>query len=123
MATSEERLRILQLLQEGKITPQEASALLDALDAPRRPAAAPSSRKARWLHIRVTDLKTGKPRVNVTLPVAMVRAALKLGSRLSTELEGLDPALLETCLAQGELCTLVDMIDEASGEQVQVYMD
>lgn len=122
MVTSDERMKILRLLQEGVISPQDAAALLDALDAPAAPGAA-KTRKARWLHIRVTDLATQRVRVNVTLPVAMVRAGLKLGSRFASELEGLDPAMLDACLAQGETCMLVNMVDEADGEHVEVYLD
>ena len=125
MATSsEERLTILRLLQESKITPQEASRLLEALDASAAPATSPiPPKKAHWLHIRVTEMTSGRVRVNVTLPAAMVRAGLKLGSRFSSDLEGLDPAMLSEFLAQGEAGMLVDVVDEKGGEHVEVFLD
>jgi len=122
--SSEERLTILRLLQEGKITSQEASRLLEALDASAAPPAPPAApKKAHWLHIRVTEMTSGRVRVNVTLPAAMVRAGLKLGSRFSSDLEGLDPAMLSEFLAQGEAGMLVDVVDEAGGEHVEVFLD
>ena len=41
MATSEERLKVLKMVQEGKITADVASELLKALDAPGRKSEAP----------------------------------------------------------------------------------
>ncbi len=121
-ASSDERLTILRLLQEGKITPQDASRLLEALDTPAAtPVVAP--KKAHWLHIRVTETATQKVRVNVTLPAAMVRAGLKLGSRFGSELEGLDPEALALLLAQGEAGVLLDVVDEDSGEHVEIFLD
>jgi len=119
--SSEERLAVLRLLQEGKITPQEAAKLLEALETPA--AAASTAPKASWLHIRITDLTTQKVRVNVTLPATMVRAGLKLGSRFGSELEGLDPELLATFLAQGEPGVLIDMVDEKDRERIEVFLD
>jgi len=119
--SSEERLAVLRLLQEGKITPQEAAKLLEALETPV--AVASTAPKASWLHIRITDLTTQKVRVNVTLPATMVRAGLKLGSRFGSELEGLDPELLATFLAQGEPGVLIDMVDEKDRERIEVFLD
>lgn len=121
-ATMEERMKILQMLQAGTITPQDASKLLDALDAPA-PKTPSEPKKGRCLHIRVTDLATKKARVNVTLPAAMVRAGLKLGSRFAPELEGLDPELLRAFLVQGDAGVLVDVVDEKDGEHVEVYLE
>ncbi|RPI98443.1 MAG: hypothetical protein EHM39_07965, partial [Chloroflexi bacterium] len=70
MTTSEERMRILQMIQEGKITAEEAVQLLEALEEsnsdikrrPSQPAAPPGylSRSGKWLQMRVTDTDTGK---------------------------------------------------------------
>lgn len=120
--SSEERLTILRLLEEGKITPEEAARLLEAMETP---AVVPpvATKKARWLHIRVTDLSTQRVRVNVTLPAAMVRAGLKLGSRFGSELEGVDPATLALLLGQGDVGVLLDVVDDKSGERVEIFLD
>ena len=82
MPNAEERMKILQLLQDGKITAAQAAQLLEALEsaansqarnAAPRPAAtqvaAPASTAGRWLRVRVTDTDTGKVRVNVRMPL------------------------------------------------------
>ena len=37
MATVEEQIRILKMVQDGKLTPEEAAQLIDAVDTPRQP--------------------------------------------------------------------------------------
>jgi hypothetical protein len=71
-----EKLRILKMLEEKKITAEEAARLLEALD---RVGSRPSERelKRRWVHIRVE--KDGDETVNVKVPLAL----LKLGFRLA----------------------------------------
>ena len=60
MATNEERLKILTMLQDGVINADEAAQLLEALgeDKPRRPGTnftppPPPGRPGRWLRVRV----------------------------------------------------------------------
>jgi hypothetical protein len=64
MATSEERMKILKMIEEGKLTPEEGAKLLAALaesrKPPRRPPARSASGGARWLRVRVTDTVSGK---------------------------------------------------------------
>ncbi len=69
----EERLQILQMLKEGKVTVEEANSLLEALgsqDAGQRPG---TDDRSRFLRIRVVE--RGKQRVNVNLPIELVRVA------------------------------------------------
>lgn len=138
MATSEERLKILQMVQEGKLTPEEAAQLLEAISAgsaapaaPRR-AAAPGEpqdaalglgRKPRFLRVRVTDTDSGRPRVNVRLPISMVSVGLKMGSKFAPQVEGLDAEQLMQIIESGELGQIVDVVDEKDGEHVEVFLE
>jgi hypothetical protein len=67
---NEEKLRILKMLEEGKIAAEEAIRLMDALD---RAETRPSERelKKKWIHIRVE--KDGRNTVNVKVPLALLR--------------------------------------------------
>ena len=50
MATSEERIKILRMVEEGKITAEEGAKLLSALSESRKPAGRkPSLRSAQQL--------------------------------------------------------------------------
>jgi len=144
MATMEERLKILTMVQEGKITPEDAAQLLEALNAgnvagsasagaaPRRPSSplepptpfeAGLGRKPRWLRVRVTDTDSGRPRVNVRLPVSMVSVGLKMGSKFAPQVEGLDADQLMQIIESGELGQIVDVYDEEDGEHVEVFLE
>jgi hypothetical protein len=70
-----EKLRILKMLEEKKITAEEAARLLEALD---RVGSRPSERelKRRWVHIRVE--KDGDETVNVKVPLALLKLGFKL---------------------------------------------
>src|ERR671930_73750 len=87
-----ERLRILQLLEQQKITAAEAADLLAALgqrgEARRRERQrwlaeelAPPSDRARWFRVRVTDQRTGRTRTNVSVPIGMVGFGLGFARR------------------------------------------
>jgi hypothetical protein len=90
---SEDRARILNMLGGGKITAEEAERLLDALesrktDAPAAPGSAASAIKGdptpllnalpKFLHVKVDG--DGGEKVDVKVPLALVRSGLKLTS-------------------------------------------
>ncbi|MGC9397893.1 MAG: SHOCT-like domain-containing protein [Anaerolineae bacterium] len=118
-ASTEERLKILEMLQNGTITAEQASELLDALAAREEKG---QEQAPRWLRIRVTDTDTGRSRVNVTLPVGLVRAGLKMGARLGPDLDHLDGETLEKVLLGGR-GHVVDVLDEEDGERVEIFLD
>ena len=105
MATQEERLRILRMIEEDKITAEEGAKLIAALAASRRnekddrksgtASSKASGQRARWLHVRVTNAKSGKQHVNINLPIGLVDIALKIAARFSPELNGLDNEVIQ----------------------------
>ncbi|KAF0112221.1 MAG: hypothetical protein FD147_282 [Chloroflexi bacterium] len=131
MATSEERLKVLKMVQEGKITPEMAAELLKALDASaRKPApedsaagSYPGRGGGRFFRVRVTDTDSGRTRVNVRLPLGMVNAGIRMGMRFSPEVEGLDAAKLAEALATGETGQIMDIYDDEDGEHVEVFIE
>jgi hypothetical protein len=136
MPNAEERMKILQLLQDGKITAAQAAQLLEALEsaansqarntAPRPAAAqvaAPASTAGRWLRVRVTDTDTGKVRVNVRMPLNLVSSGIRMGMRFAPELEGISTEDLMAFIQSGEMGQIVDVVDEDDGEHVEVYIE
>jgi hypothetical protein len=137
MATTQERMKVLEMLKEGKITPEAAAQLLDAVESepakavrpvmPQAPLPSESpdapARTARWLRVRVTDTDTGRPRVNVRLPISLVNMGMKLGARYSPEIEGIDMAALLQAVQESEPGPFVDVYDEEDGEHVEVFLE
>jgi hypothetical protein len=129
MATAEERVKILKLVQDGKISADQGVQLLEALQDPTKKKAEGSSGQpkviqvARWFRVSVTDTDTGKVRVNVRLPVNLITAGVKMGARFSPEVEGLDMDQLMTLIKAGEIGKIVDVVDEKDGEHVEVFLE
>jgi len=129
MATTEERVKILKLVQDGKISADQGVQLLEALqDSLKNKAEGPAGQPkgtqvARWFRVSVTDTDTGKVRVNVRLPVNLITAGVKMGARFSPEVEGLDMDQLMTLIKAGEIGKIVDVVDEKDGEHVEVFLE
>jgi hypothetical protein len=127
MATAEERMKILTMIQDGTISAEEGMRLLETIEEPQkrtaaqnRPTAAGSS---RFVRVQVTDTDSGKTRVNVRLPISVVSAGLKMGARFSPEVEGLDMSELMGYIRTGETGKVIDIFDDEDGERVEVYVE
>ena len=88
MADTTERSEVLQMIQAGKISAAEGVELLKAMHA--TPAARPAELDNRWLRVRVADLTSRRPQVNVNVPMTWVNAGLRIGRSFVPELDQID---------------------------------
>jgi hypothetical protein len=130
MATIEERTRILKLVEDGRITADEGSRLLAALVEPRRSGAdaasaaiATTGGPGRWLRIRVTDMATGRTKVTVNVPLALVTLGLRFGARFVPEDKGVDVDAVMEAIHSGLTGRIVDVQDEEDGEHVEIFVE
>ncbi len=130
MATVEERMKILRMVEAGTITAEEGAKLLAALEQSRkqerqsnRQAApgAPGS-PARWMRIRVTDTETGRAKVNINLPIGFVNLALKVGARFVPEAATLNMEELRQALLSGQQGKIVEVVEDG-GELVEIFLE
>lgn len=126
MATSEERMQILKMIEAGTISAGEGAELLRALDQdkgsqPSTPLKGAS--EARWFRVRVTDTRTGKSKVNVNIPMGLVNVGIKMGARFSPELEGMDLDEITEMIKSGSHGKVMDVIDEEEGERVEIFVE
>ncbi len=124
MATPDERMKILKMLEEGKLSADEASRLLKALSkgsTETRPAS--QGGESKWMRIRVTDLDGDRAAINVNLPMRLVNVALRLGAQFIPEDEDIDLEELAEALKAGLTGKIVDVIDEEEGRQVEIYVE
>jgi polyhydroxyalkanoate synthesis regulator phasin len=86
---NESRRKILDMLAQGQINPDEAERLINALDKEAAPASgsaseAPPKPKPKYLRVMVEeqqDLSLHEPSVvNVRIPLQLLRAGVKLAS-------------------------------------------
>lgn len=124
MATSDERMKILKMIDEGKISAEEGAKLLAALTESRKPSPkAPvksTSGGARWLRVRVTDMVTGKSKATINLPMGLVDAGMNIASQYAPDVAF--DELMEA-IAAGAEGKIIDVIDEEDGEHVEIFIE
>ena len=81
---NDDRRSVLQMLADGKITPDEAERLLSALDrnGGPQPAAGGHNKPPKYLRVAVdaVDSSEGPTKVNIRVPMALLRAGVRLTS-------------------------------------------
>ncbi|HET9591133.1 MAG TPA: hypothetical protein VFO91_20270 [Anaerolineales bacterium] len=126
MASVEERMKILKMIEEGKLSAEEGTKLLAALSekrvtTPPRPPGMPGA--PRWLRIRVTDMRSGRSKASVQIPLALVDAGIKIGAHFAPEVEGVDMSNVMEALRSGVTGKIIDVTDEEDGEHVEIYVE
>lgn len=124
MATTEERMRILRMIQEGKITAEEGAKLLSALRESRkdsRPVITTGRSGKGMLRVRVTDMLTGKAKVSVNLPLGLVDAGMSIASQYAPDVNF---SQIADAIRSGQMeGKIVDVVDEEDGEHIEVFID
>lgn len=132
MSVSDERMRILKMLEEGKINAAQAADLLKAIDPTETNGKGPeqaegdpaAAKKGKWLVVKVTDTLTGKKRVNVRVPMALVRGASKFAGKAGKlNLGGVEIENLDELLNAGLEGVIADVTDEEDNEHVEVFVE
>ena len=126
MSSKEERLQILKMIEEGKISAGEGAELLRALDregdqGPDEPLKGASS--PRWFRVRVTDVASGKSKVSVNIPMGLVNAGIKMGARFAPDLEGVNFDEITEMINSGAQGKIVDVVDNEEGERVEIFVE
>jgi hypothetical protein len=119
MASSAERMTILRMIEQGKISAEEGARLLSALgkgqeaESNARPNAFDATRQVQ---VRVSDLGTNRQKVNVTLPVGLLQLAWNwLPSSTKVQFEQ-----VQVALNSGAVGRLVEVIDQDTGVRVEI---
>jgi hypothetical protein len=109
-----------------KIKVSEETAFADQMDFDELPAAPKGNGNGhtlRWLRVQVTDSKTGKRKVSVNVPFAMVKFGLGVAKVFSPEMKGVDLDEVSKMFDSAEAGLLVDVQDEESNEHVKIFFE
>jgi hypothetical protein len=125
MATTEERMQILNMVAEGKISAADGAKLLAALEPEKKDVRSVTERPSapRWFRVRVTDLESGKSKVNVNLPMSLVDVGTRMGARFAPELEDLDFNDIIDQIKSGAQGKIIEVEDAEGGERVEIYVE
>ena len=123
MATTEERMKILKMIEEGKLSAQEGAKLLSALASANRPLGGLSATGAKWLRVRVTDVTNGRSKATVQIPISLMEAGMKIGAHFAPEIDGVNMDQLMEALRSGMTGKIIDVIDDEDGEHVEIFVE
>jgi hypothetical protein len=126
MATTEERMKILTMIREGKITAEEGAKLLSALSTSQKggkKVVARGGAEPKWFRVRVTDMVTGKMKTSVNIPFGLMQWGMQIGAQFAPEVGELDMDQLSQMLQSGVEGKIVDVIDEEDGEHVEIFVE
>jgi hypothetical protein len=126
MGGTEERIRVLEMVRNGQIAAEEGARLLEALRAesnPKPEKKIPDNQEkgATQLHIRVTDLKTGRQKIDMRMPWSLVNVGVNMGARFARkEIETRD--FIEA-IQGGAKGKIMDVVDEEDSERVEIFVE
>lgn len=122
MATAEERLTVLKMLEAGTISPDEARQLLAAL-AGNRGARTTPDRETRSLRIRFRDAATGREKYLATVPLPILDAALQWGGGIAARIPHEQLQGILAAVRVGQPSKIVDFFDEESGDRIEIFIE
>lgn len=125
MATTEERMKILRMIEKEKISAEEGAKLLALLGSSQKARTSAHHRVAapRWLRVRVTDVNTGRSKASVQIPLSLVDAGMKIGAHFAPEIDGVEMDNVVDALQSGMTGKIIDVIDEEDGEHVEIFIE
>src|SRR5215472_4501536 len=124
MTTStDERNRILDMVESGQLTAAQAAELLDTLMPVYEQ---PNSRlENRTVRIWLTDISTNRRKINVTatLPVYLVSTSLRLLARLVAQLNDSTMQQVIRAIEKGMTGRLIDLQDLEEGKRIEIFVE
>ncbi len=119
----EEKMQILKMIEDGKITSKDGLELLGALEEKE---SMPVAKPSKWLRIKVHD-PDDNTKVNVNIPLALVDVGLKMATKFSPELKNSDIKDIDfneiaELIKNGAEGKIVD-VESGDGERVEIIVE
>jgi len=113
------------MIQSGQVTAEEGAQLLDTLREEGHPKEEgwPENRGKlpRQFRIRVTDLETGRQKIDMRMPWSLVNVGVSMGARFARkEIKAEDFVGAVQAGAEGKI---IDVVDEEESERVEIFVE
>ncbi len=118
---NDEQDRVLKLLEEKKITADEAAKLLDAIKG-----SVGGDKRNRFLKVRVFPKGSDRPKVNVTLPIGLVKWGMNFipaEAKAKIEEQEIDMKMIMDALEKGITGKIVDVDEDEHGNHVEIWLE
>lgn len=117
---NDEIKRILKMLEEGKITSDQASELIDAIKEDK----AVTNTEQKDKNLKINVLKEGKNKVNLSIPLRFARAIMRATGKLPVKVHGvkeIDLNILKNAIETGSDGKILDFTTD-EGNHVEMII-
>ena len=123
ISSTDERNRILNMIESGQITAGQAAQLLDTLLPEYEQSG--GQVENRTVRIWLTDMSTNRRKMNmtVTIPVYLVSMSLRLLARLVSQLNDSTIQNVIHAIERGTTGRLLDLQDLEEGKRLEVFVE
>ena len=125
---SQEKIKILEMIQQKTITPQEGAELLKAIDKGDH-ASMPIKKKEAFKMFKVRIKSSDGDKVNITIPLEFAKVALRsqkgipnLDKKIHNMNVDIDFEQILDLIEQGTDGKIVD-IESGDGDKVEIYIE
>ncbi|MBI4656737.1 MAG: hypothetical protein HY746_08345 [Elusimicrobia bacterium] len=123
---NEEKLKILKMLEEKKITSQEAMELMEALEKTGAGPAREGERRGKFLRIKISDDNSADSKVNINVPIGWAKFLMpfvenKLKQKLEDKGYNVDVGRFRDAIESAEPIKIVDI--KNGDEQVDISIE
>jgi polyhydroxyalkanoate synthesis regulator phasin len=123
ITSTNERNRILNMIESGQITAAQAAQLLDTLLPEHEQSS--GQMENRTLRIWMTDMPTNRSKMNMTatVPVYLVSMSLRLLARLVSQLNDSTIQNVIRAIERGTTGRLLDLQDLEEGKRLEIFVE
>lgn len=126
---AEERLQVLKMIDSGKISVDEGSQLLTALEATNSQSGTGSNARSirhlagKRMHLLVSNLHTGQIKARASLPLRLLEVGLLIGAHYTAELKGVRLESILAALTDGLEGKIIEVMDQEKQIRVEVLVE
>jgi hypothetical protein len=124
MGTStDERNRVLNMVESGQITATQAAQILDTLVPEHEQSG--DQRQNRTVRIWLTDLSTNRRKMNITatLPVNLISMSLRLLARLASQFNDGTIQNVIRAVERDTTGRVLDLQDLEEGKRLEIFVE
>lgn len=126
---SQERLQVLRMIDEGKITAEEGFQLLKALEptsegiSRNRSIQSTAALRGKLVRLQISDLASGRSKAMAAVPLRLLEVGLRIASHYAPSLKDLNPDNLFDALAENADGRILEVVDQEKQVKVELLVE
>ncbi|HVP35483.1 MAG TPA: hypothetical protein VMT04_00675 [Terriglobales bacterium] len=122
----EETMKILKMVEEKKISAEEAAKLLEALESSGEKQEPSQEKPGKTLRVKVFEGDSTRPKVNLNIPLTIVKfignlVPDKVKIKLDEHKVNLDQVM--EMVEKGEVGKIIEVEDKEENERVEIFIE